>query len=107
MKKLFFLLAFVALSSALQAQSFSFGPRAGLNLSNYTGGDIKSKSRVGYHVGGLLNFGFGRVFSIQPEVLFSTQGARIENNGFRQEFKISYVTVPALLKFKGQSGLYF
>ena len=107
MKKLVFVLLLIAVSSAAQAQSFSIGPKAGLNLSNYTGGDIKSKSRVGYHVGGLLNFGFGSVFSIQPEVLFSTQGAKIENNGFRQEFKISYVTVPVLLKFKGKNGLYF
>jgi hypothetical protein len=97
----------VVVSATAQAQSFSLGPKAGINISNYTGGDIKSKSRVGYHIGGLLNFGIGSVVSFQPEVLLSTQGAKIENNGFRQEFKISYITVPVLLKFKGRSGLFF
>jgi hypothetical protein len=108
MKKfLMFILLVASASMNANAQSFSIGPKAGLNISNYTGGNFNSKARIGYHVGGLLNFGFGSVFSLQPEVLFSTQGARIENNGFRQEFKISYITVPVLLKFKGQSGFYF
>jgi hypothetical protein len=108
MKKTLILVLFaVVVSATAQAQSFSLGPKAGINISNYTGGDIKSKSRVGYHLGGLLNFGIGSVVSLQPEVLLSGQGAKIENNGFRQEFKISYITVPVLLKFKGRSGLFF
>jgi hypothetical protein len=106
-KTLVIILFTVVVSATAQAQSFSLGPKAGINISNYTGGDIKSKSRVGYHIGGLLNFGIGSVVSFQPEVLLSTQGAKIENNGFRQEFKISYITVPVLLKFKGRSGLFF
>jgi len=59
------------------AQTFSFGPKAGINVSNYSGGDINSDAKVGYHLSGMLNFGFGESFSIQPEVLFSTQGAKV------------------------------
>ena len=101
------LLLLVLLSGTSFAQSFSFGPKAGINISNYTGGNVKSDARVGYHLGGLLNFGIGQVFSIQPEVLFSTQGAKIDNGGQKPEFKTTYVSVPVMLKFKSRGGLYF
>lgn len=107
MKKLAILSLMLLASTASFSQSFSFGPKAGINISNYTGGDIDSKALVGYHVGGILNYGFGKVFSIQPEVLFSTQGAKVKNNGRKDDFKISYVTVPVMLKFKTSGGFYF
>ncbi|MCF2487666.1 porin family protein [Dyadobacter sp. CY347] len=106
MKKL--LLAAVLLISVQSAfaQKFSIGPKAGLNISNYTGGDIESDALVGYHLGGVLNYGFGKVFSLQPEVLFSTQGAKVNNAGNKSDFKISYVTVPVMFKFKTSGGFY-
>ncbi|MCF0053579.1 PorT family protein [Dyadobacter chenwenxiniae] len=106
MKKL--LLAAVLLISVQSAfaQKFSIGPKAGLNISNYTGGDIESDALVGYHLGGIINYGFGKVFSLQPEVLFSTQGAKVNNDGSKSDFKISYVTVPVMFKFKTNGGFY-
>jgi len=106
MKKLTILSLMLLASTAAFSQSFSFGPKAGINLSNYTGGDFDSEALAGYHVGGILNYGFGKVFSIQPEVLFSTQGARVKNSGKKDDFKISYVTVPVMFKFKSNAGFY-
>ncbi|KQS30756.1 porin family protein [Dyadobacter sp. Leaf189] len=106
MKKLLFAaVLFLSVQSAF-AQSFSIGPKAGLNISNYTGGDIQSDALVGYHLGGIINYGFGKVFSLQPEVLFSTQGAKVDRNGNKSDFKISYVTVPVMFKFKTNGGFY-
>lgn len=107
MKKLFFFIGAMTIALGTQAQTFSFGPKVGLNVSNYTDGDIKSDALVGAHLGGILNFGLGKVFSIQPEVLFSTQGAKIDMGGQKREFKTSYLTVPVMFKFKSNGGLYF
>ncbi|WP_149242855.1 porin family protein [Dyadobacter sp. 32] len=106
MKKLFFTVLMVTLSTFAMAQTFSFGPKAGINISNYSGGDINSDAKVGYHIGGLLNFGFGEIFSIQPEVLFSTQGAKVENAGSKTNYKINYLNVPVMLKFRIANGFY-
>jgi hypothetical protein len=106
MKKLIIICFMLAASTAAFSQSFSLGPKAGINLSNYTGGNIDSDALVGYHIGGVLNYGFGDVFSIQPEVLFSTQGAKVSNAGQKNDFKISYLTIPVMLKFKTNSGFY-
>lgn len=106
MKKLF-LTSFLALACVSAfSQSFSIGPKAGVNLSNYTGGNIDSEAKFGYHVGGILNFGFGKVFSLQPEVLLSTQGAKVQNDGRRDDFKITYITVPVMFKFKTNGGFF-
>lgn len=107
MRKISLLVLLSVFSSAAFAQSFSFGPKAGINISNYTGSDVESEALVGFHLGGLMNFGIGKVFSIQPEVLFSTQGAKIDNGGQRPEFKTTYVTVPVMLKFRSRGGFYF
>jgi hypothetical protein len=106
MKKLLFAISLFFSVQTAFAQKFSIGPKAGLNISNYTGGDIESDALVGYHLGGIINYGFGKVFSIQPEVLFSTQGAKVDNNGNKSDFKISYVTVPVMFKFKTNGGFY-
>ena len=106
MKKLLFSLVLFCVAQVSFAQKFSIGPKAGINISNYTGGDIESDALVGYHLGGILSYGFGDVFSIQPEVLFSTQGAKVQNNGSKSDFKISYITIPVMLKFKTSGGFY-
>jgi hypothetical protein len=107
MKKISLLVLLSMLSTAAFSQSFSIGPKAGVNISNYTGSDVESEALVGFHLGGILNFGIGEVFSIQPEVLFSTQGAKIDNGNQKTEFKTSYVSVPVMLKFRSRGGFYF
>ena len=88
------------------AQRFQIGAKAGVNFSNFTGDNIKSDGLVGFHVGGLLNFMVGNNFSIQPEVLFSTQGAKFDNGGMERDLKISYINIPVMLKLKMNSGFY-
>ncbi|WP_221392204.1 porin family protein [Dyadobacter sp. NIV53] len=104
-KSVFTVILFFAVQFAF-AQKFSLGPKAGVNISNYTGGNIESDVLVGYHIGGVLNYGFGNVFSIQPEVLFSTQGAKVQSNGSKNDFKVSYITIPVMFKFKANGGFY-
>lgn len=106
MKKLSITLILCAMTITSFAQTFGFGPKAGVNLSNYQGGNIQTEAKAGYHFGGMLNFGFGNVFSIQPEVLFSTLGAKVESSGSEEDFKINYLTVPVMLKFRTRSGFY-
>lgn len=106
MKKLALTLLFATIGTFSMAQSFSFGPKAGVNISNYTGGNIESDSKIGYHFGGMLNFGIGNHFSIQPEVLFSSLGAKVKSATEKENFKVSYVTVPVMLKLKTNGGFY-
>src|SRR4030095_8882686 len=73
MKKAIFVSMVCLLSTITFAQNFSAGVKAGVNITNFTGGDFKSvdkKAMVGFHAGGFLSFALG-VLYLQPEALIS------------------------------------
>jgi hypothetical protein len=91
------------------SQTFQIGIKGGVNVSNFNGANFDNydtKSLVGFHVGGLLNFQFGDHLSLQPEVLFSTQGAKIESSTDKSNIKVSYINVPVMLKYRFTGGFY-
>ncbi len=110
MKKIILFLSVVLLTAGItSAQDFSAGIKAGANISNFNGGNfdaVKKKAIVGFHGGGFLNFRFG-TFSLQPELLISTQGARIDSANKSYDWKITYATVPVMLRFGSASGFFF
>jgi hypothetical protein len=107
MKKTILALALL-ISAASFGQNVSGGIKAGANFSNFTGGDfdaVKKKAIVGFHGGGFLNFKLGAL-SLQPEVLVSTQGARIDSANKSYDWKVTYATIPVMLKYRTASGFY-
>ena len=70
----------------------SFGLKAGANYSNYTQENFSSDGLVGFHAGAVVDFKLTKNLFIQEEFLFSTH--------------INYFTVPFLLKYRTNIGLY-
>lgn len=106
MKKLIILP--VMLAVMLAHSQISVGVKAGVNISNFTGGDfenIEKEALVGFHGGGLVHISLGHLV-IQPELLFSTQGAKLKSNGIESDFKVSYVNIPAMVKWETSNGFY-
>ena len=94
--------------------NFSIGLRGGLNLNTVSnqlkGLDPSSKAQqlLGFHGGLVMEFG-GKMFSVQPEVLFSQIGAKVtvspdptdpDDAGGAIKATGNTVTVPLLLKAK-------
>jgi len=92
--------------STTYAQKFQIGLKAGMNVSNYTGGNLDSKALLGFHAGGTFNFLLGKNFSIAPEVLFSTQGAKYDDLGTEKNIKVNYIQLPVMAKFRFDEGFY-
>lgn len=95
--------------SVASAQRFQVGLKAGANFSNFSGSNyqnVKNDMNVGFHAGLLTNLKFGSVFSIQPELLVSSQGAKLQNATQEENFKATYATLPIMLKLKSSGGLY-
>lgn len=109
MKKIIVTVAFFASATAF-AQKFELGAKAGANISNFTGTgswqNVKTRALVGYHFGGFISFFVGNNFAIQPELLFSSQGAKFESAGQTTNQKVSYINVPVLLKYRSAGGFY-
>lgn len=107
MKKII-LFSFIVLSITVHAQHFQLGIKGGVNVSNFTGGDfstIKKETMLGFHGGAYMRFRAGG-FSLQPEVLFSTQGAKLQNATDKEDYKVSYITIPVMLQYITRSGFY-
>ena len=89
------------------AQIFKLGIKGGINYANQTGTDItvnstnyKTEAISNYHIGLLAEVKLGDRFSIQPEVLYSTQGAKYDAIGVAQDFTndIGYISIPVMAK---------
>ncbi len=87
MKKMVLVIAASVLTmfavQSLKAQSFSFGVKGGLNLSMYTSDN--SSLKPGFHIGGFANIQLNQYLAIQPELMYSMMGNRINE---REEMEI-------------------
>jgi hypothetical protein len=85
-------------------QKVKFGAKAGLNLSMLNG---ESGSEVGFHVGGVAEIKFNDKISLQPELMFSTEGGKYAYNGsiggtyytYNQEIKLNKIILPVMFKY--------
>jgi hypothetical protein len=130
MKKL--VLSIIALSSIsiLQAQKVKFGAKASLNLSKFILRDpneqnlTEPKFLTGFNVGCFAEISITDKFAFQPELLYATQGSKLETKEFDNingsyylgdrliedyegTFKTSYINIPLLAKYYATKKLFF
>ena len=99
MKKIFITLLFIGTGiTSLNAQTVKIGIKAGLNYANFNGSDIKTDAITSYHAGLVAEIGLLNSFSIQPELLYSTQGASYKNAIDEYQNELGYLSIPVMLK---------
>ncbi|MFD2562170.1 porin family protein [Aquimarina rubra] len=110
-KKLLFVVLFgaVTVSATAQEEKIRFGAKAGLNLSSITGDFTDELSmRTSFHVGALVEIPLSDKFALQPELMYSAQGAKYEFSepGFTDEstIKLDYLNIPVMAKFYPVEG---
>ncbi len=110
MKKIILSSLFVLSVSFTYAQKAKFGIKGGLNSSNFSGdtGGIDFKSRIGFNVGAFAAIKLSEKITLQPEILYSTQGAKAVNVSALYDdviytgdvkFNLSYINVPVMIKY--------
>ena len=111
MKKilLFTVLALFALTS-VHSQEFRMGAKAGLNVASlggdsYYGGLGSLGSRTSFHIGGLVEIPLMGKFSLQPELLYSSEGSDWSFGTLGEDTKLDFIRVPVLAKFYIIEGL--
>jgi len=92
MKKLLLTTILALAGFTAQAQ---FGIKGGLNFSNLkSDGADNFNVLTNWHLGVLYEADLNSFISVQPELLYSVQGAKLRN----EEYKLNYFDVPAVLK---------
>lgn len=100
MKKLFLVTAIaVSVLSNVNAQDIKFGAKAGLNFAFITGDNTEDlKPNTDFHFGVMAEFKISDKFSLQPELIYSGQGAdiNIESEG---SITLNYLNLPLIGKY--------
>ena len=99
-------LALAASALTAQAQTKKMGIVAGANFATINGNDISDgvSTRTGF-VGGLfvaIPIGSGQ-WMIEPEALYSMQGAEYDNTDFTGTYKADYIKIPILIKWQANA----
>ena len=106
MKKSFLIIAIIVFGlTNLNAQEVKFGAKAGLNLASITGDETDGiESRTAFHVGAVAEISISDKFSVQPELLYSAQGAKDSFEGIDVDAKIDYLNLPIMAKYYVAEG---
>jgi hypothetical protein len=106
MKKIVFVTVIVFLSYVLQAQIHAdFGIKGGLNIANFKIENTSSPdSKLAVHLGALAHFHFAQNWAIQPELVYSAQGAKQTISGVEYKEKLHYINIPAMIQYMTGSG---
>jgi hypothetical protein len=107
-KKLVFVLLAAGIFTTANAQ-IQFGIKAGANFATLTGsGASGAKSVTNFNGGVLVHIPIASGFSLQPEVVYSGQGAKADDgSGGTGTLHENYINVPVLLKYSLPLGLFF
>lgn len=111
MKKNILIVAAVMIFGLANAQTAKFGIKGGMNISDWAGDTegLDAKSKIGFNIGGFAEIKLTDKFAIQPEILYSAQGMRLDD--FETEldevgivtadinFNFSYINIPVMFKY--------
>lgn len=108
MKKIILTAAAVFAFGFANAQDVKFGVKGGLNVATLTGDVDNADSKVGFHVGGFAEIKVSDKFAVQPELLYSTQGAKFEGSesgvSYEAKTNLSYLNIPVMAKYYVAEG---
>ena len=94
-----FLCAMV-ITGTISAQQVHLGVKGGLNLYDLSNSNFDPM--LGVHLGLLGHIHLSQKFALQPELVYSTQGAKFANSD--NSLNLAYVNVPILLQYMFDNG---
>lgn len=117
MKKLFLTATLAVLGlTTMNAQEVNFGAKAGVNIASLKSDNDGLKdldSKTSFHVGVMAELKLSDKFAVQPELLFSSQGAKEEQSvealgiktSTEANYDFNYLNLPVMAKYYVTDGL--
>jgi hypothetical protein len=83
-----------------------FGIKGGLNIASLKIEDFdNTDSRLGLHAGLLAHIHLAPQWAVQPEVLYSAEGGKVDfGGGSEATYKNDYVNIPVMLQYMFDNG---
>lgn len=104
-KSILLSLVFVLGLLTVHAQGIEFGVKAGANFASLTGSDADGlDGRTAFHLGAVVSIGISEKFSVQPELVYSSQGFTLSEFGFDVTGKLDYINIPIMADINLSNG---
>lgn len=83
-----------------------FGLKGGVNISTVKiDGFDQNDSRIGLHAGGLAHIHLAPQWALQPELLYSGEGGKVDfGGGSEATYKNDYVNIPVMIQYMFDNG---
>ncbi|TXD54071.1 MULTISPECIES: porin family protein [unclassified Polaribacter] len=91
-----------AFAETEKAKDVKLGIKLGMNIASVNGSNANNiDSRTGFVIGVAAEILFTEKFSVQPELLYSAQGAQLRDNFM---YDLNYVSLPIMVKYYVAKG---
>jgi hypothetical protein len=98
-------IAAMLISGIAGAQHVNFGVKGGLNVYNISNdNNSKFDSKTGIHLGLLGHIHLDRSIAVQPELVYSSQGAKYTSGGTNYKLNLGYINIPVMLQYMFSNG---
>lgn len=100
-----FFVAAILTAGTIKAQHVNLGIKGGLNLYTIKNNNgVKYDTKAGVHTGLLAHIHITREFAVQPELLYSAQGAKYTSNGAETKLRLGYLNIPVMFQYMFDNG---
>ena len=106
MKKISLIIISVLASTLVFAQhGAKFGLKGGLNVSSLKIENFDDlDARLGLHLGVISHIHLAPQWALQPELLYSQEGAKMKVNDGDVDIKLDYINVPVMVQYMFNNG---
>lgn len=105
MKKTAILIASLLLLLNASAQKTHFGIKGGVNASNlHYDNNTNTDTKLGFNLGVLAHLHASKTWAIQPEIIYSLEGASYKTSLGTTHINLNYINVPVLLQYMFKNG---
>jgi hypothetical protein len=97
------MVAAASTASTARAQGLEWGVKGGVNFATLTSDEDPNPDftfRIGLAAGGYVTWRIAERFEVQPEALFSQQGASVSAVGIDSTIEIDYLAMPVLARYR-------
>jgi hypothetical protein len=100
-----FLLAAFLLADSVAAQHVNLGIKVGLNVFTINNdNDVNYNSKEGLNIGLLGHIHFTKQMALQPEIVYSGQGAKYNTGNVETKINLDYINIPVLFQYMFDNG---
>jgi len=95
----------ILVTGTATSQNVNIGIKAGLNVYNINNdNNVEYDNKTGFHAGLIGHIHLAKQLALQPEIMYSGEGAKYNNGGVESKINLDYINVPVMVQYMFDNG---